>query len=83
MLDAINAETGRHLTVGHGPRRNGDPPILVADARRAATELGFRPLQSDLKTIIATAWAWHSRVHPKRPVRPSVAVRVDNETDVV
>jgi UDP-glucose 4-epimerase/UDP-arabinose 4-epimerase len=68
VLEAINTETGQHLTVGHGPRRKGDPPILVADATRAAEELGFRPLLSDLKTIIATAWAWHSRVHPKRHV---------------
>jgi UDP-glucose 4-epimerase/UDP-arabinose 4-epimerase len=75
VIEAINAETGRRLTVGHGPRRKGDPPILVADATRARTELGFRPRLSDLKTIIATAWAWHSRVHPKKPVSDQEDVR--------
>ena len=32
VLDAIAAETGEELTVSNGPRRPGDPPVLVADA---------------------------------------------------
>jgi len=63
---AISAETGERLEVGKGPRRPGDPAILVADAALASAELGFSPRRSDLKTIIATAWAWHRRAHPKR-----------------
>jgi UDP-arabinose 4-epimerase len=42
-------------------RRAGDPPALVADARRARTVLGWEPKISDLDSILATAWAWHSR----------------------
>ena len=66
VLDAITAEAGERLEVGKGPRRPGDPPILVADAALAGAELGFQPSRSDLKTIIATAWAWHRRAHPKK-----------------
>jgi UDP-arabinose 4-epimerase len=57
VLDAIAAETGEQLEVRSGPRRPGDPPVLVADASLASSELGFVPRLSDLKTIIATAWA--------------------------
>lgn len=66
VLDAIRAEAQERLEVGKGPRRPGDPPILVADAALAGAELGFQPRRSDLKTIIATAWAWHRRAHPKK-----------------
>jgi UDP-glucose 4-epimerase len=74
VLDAIAAETGEHLDMSTGPRRPGDPPILVADASLAKSELGFEPRHSDLKTIIATAWSWHRRAHPKteRQATPSV-----------
>ncbi len=47
-----------HRIVG---RRAGDPPALVADARRARAVLGWEPKISDLDSILATAWAWHSR----------------------
>ena len=69
VLDVIAAETGEKLTVEAGGRRPGDPPILVADASLAKRELGFIPRLSDLKTVVASAWAWHSRAHP-RHTRP-------------
>jgi UDP-arabinose 4-epimerase len=69
VLDAISAETGEQLTVGGAPRRAGDPPVLVANAALAKTKLGFQPHRSTLKTIIATAWAWHCRAHPYRGAR--------------
>jgi UDP-arabinose 4-epimerase len=66
VLDAISTETGVQLEVGAAPRREGDPPILVADATLANEILSFQPHRSALKTIVATAWAWHRRAHPKR-----------------
>jgi UDP-arabinose 4-epimerase len=66
VVDAIAAETGEQLTISLGPRRPGDPAILVADASLAASGLGFKPQRSDLKTIIATAWSWHRKAHSKR-----------------
>jgi UDP-glucose 4-epimerase len=69
VLDAIAAETGTRLIPTKAPRRPGDPPMLVADATRASTELGFAPARSDLKTIVKTAWAWHRRAHPIAPTK--------------
>lgn len=60
VLDAIAVETGASLRAV-GPRRQGDPAVLVADATRARVELGFTPTLSDLKNIIKSAWAWHSQ----------------------
>lgn len=42
-------------------RRAGDPPILVAKPGLAETLLGWRPSQSDLETIVSTAFDWHRR----------------------
>jgi UDP-glucose 4-epimerase len=42
--------------VVEGPRRPGDPAMLVAGVDKATRELGWKPRHSDLETIIATAW---------------------------
>jgi UDP-glucose 4-epimerase/UDP-arabinose 4-epimerase len=66
VLDAIEREAGERLPDVTGPRRAGDPAVLVADPARARSELGFDPTLSDLATIVRTAWAWHCRMHPRR-----------------
>lgn len=55
--------TGREITVRQGPKRPGDPPVLVAEAERAREALGWRPALSDLETIIRTAWGWTQKAH--------------------
>jgi UDP-arabinose 4-epimerase len=52
--------TGLAIPKRDAERRAGDPPALVADARRARDVLGWQARLSDLDTIMATAWAWHS-----------------------
>ncbi|MCI0581763.1 MAG: UDP-glucose 4-epimerase GalE [Chloroflexi bacterium] len=42
-----------------GPRREGDPPILVASIERAAEVLGWRPRRSTLEAMIGSAWMWN------------------------
>lgn len=42
-------------------RRAGDPPELVADARKARTVLKWTPTRSDLQTIIQAAWNWRTK----------------------
>jgi UDP-arabinose 4-epimerase len=66
VLDAIEREAGERLPDVTGPRRAGDPAVLVADPVRARSELGFDPMLSDLATIVRTSWAWHRRMHPRR-----------------
>jgi UDP-glucose 4-epimerase len=43
------------------PRRAGDPAVLVADPSRAMSLLDWKPIVSDLETIVRTAWSWHER----------------------
>ena len=75
VLDVIAAETGEHVPIRQGARRPGDPPMLVADDSLAQAELRFKPKMSDLKTIVATAWAWHRRAHPKTARSKPTGVR--------
>ena len=46
-----------------GPRRAGDPPVLVASNARAGEVLGWSPRRSSLEEMIGSAWAWR-RAHP-------------------
>jgi UDP-arabinose 4-epimerase len=64
VVDEIERTTGVNIPIAYAERRQGDPPVLVADPKRAAARLGFRPQNSDLGTIIRTAWAWHQTAHP-------------------
>jgi UDP-arabinose 4-epimerase len=54
---------GRKVPVRERPRRPGDPPHLVANASRAAQELGWKPQFSSLERIVKTAWDWHEKQH--------------------
>jgi UDP-glucose 4-epimerase len=63
VLEAAEALVGRPVPHRIGPRRAGDPPILVASAARAAEVLGWRPQRPSLEEIIGSAWAWR-RAHP-------------------
>jgi UDP-glucose 4-epimerase len=66
ILSSIAAETGRAVPHVIKPRRSGDPAYLVADASAARATLQFRPVHSDLATIVRTAWRWHQKAHPLR-----------------
>ncbi|MEN6355741.1 MAG: UDP-glucose 4-epimerase GalE [Armatimonadota bacterium] len=55
--------TGKKINVVDAPRRPGDPAVLVASSKKIMSELGWSPKYPELKTIIETAWNWHSK-HP-------------------
>jgi len=55
--------TGKPIAVKEGPRRAGDPPVLVAGSEKVRAALGWSPKFPDLRSIIETAWDWH-RTHP-------------------
>jgi UDP-glucose 4-epimerase len=63
VVAAAAEVTGRHIPVTVGPRRAGDPPALVADATRAARELGWTP-RATLRDVLASAWTW-MQAHPR------------------
>jgi UDP-glucose 4-epimerase len=64
VIRAVEEVTGKRVPVKEGPRRPGDPDVLVASSEKIQRELGWRPRYTDLRTIIETAWNWHSS-HPK------------------
>jgi UDP-glucose-4-epimerase GalE len=61
VLSAVERVTGQKVPFVMGPRRDGDPPLLVADSTRLQRELGWKPEYSDLERIVETAWAWANR----------------------
>ena len=61
VILAVEAVSRRAVPVIEGGRRPGDPPALIADPRLGQSLLGWKPLKSDLPTIVETAWAWHER----------------------
>ena len=62
VIDTVGAITGREITVATGPRRVGDPPVLLADPRRANDELDWKPEYPDIGDMIESAWSWHVRL---------------------
>ena len=63
VIHVVEQVTGKRVPVQAGPRRAGDPPVLVAAADKARRELGWTPRYGELGPIIETAWNWH-RTHP-------------------
>ena len=61
VRDAVERVTGKPVPFEMGPRRDGDPPLLVADSSRLQRELNWKPVHSDLDRIVETAWAWATR----------------------
>jgi UDP-glucose 4-epimerase len=63
LLDKVGHVGGRRIDVRFGPRREGDPPALVADNGLAKRCIGWSP-RHDLTSIIGTAWNWHANFSP-------------------
>ncbi len=55
--------TGKNIPYKIGPRRPGDPSVLIAGSDLIKKELNWAPRYSGLDTIIETAWRWHQN-HP-------------------
>jgi UDP-glucose 4-epimerase len=58
VLAAVEKVTGKKVPHTIGPRREGDPPSLVADSRKLQDALGWRPERADLERIVSDAWAF-------------------------
>ncbi|MDB5388785.1 MAG: UDP-glucose 4-epimerase [Planctomycetaceae bacterium] len=62
VIETAQDVTGKSIRVIDGPRRPGDPAILIGDSRKARTELGWNPQFPDLRTIIEHEWAWEQKL---------------------
>jgi UDP-glucose 4-epimerase len=56
VIDVARSVCGRDIPVRIGPRRPGDPAVLVASSQRITRELGWRPRLQDLPEIVRSAW---------------------------
>lgn len=63
VIQACEAVTGRDIKIKEGPRRAGDPAVLVASSVKLRRELKWEALYPDIRTIVQHAWHWHS-THP-------------------
>jgi UDP-glucose 4-epimerase len=64
VIRTVEEVTGKTVPVKEGPRRPGDPAVLVASSEKAQRDLGWRPRFAELRAIVETAWNWH-RTHPR------------------
>ena len=58
VVRATEAIVGRSLDIPPGPRRAGDPAVLVANNAKAREQLGWQPRRTKLHDIISDAWRW-------------------------
>jgi len=57
VIQAAENTTGRPVRRKIGPRRPGDPPVLVADPAKAQRVLGWTT-KRNLVDIVSSAWTW-------------------------
>ncbi len=55
VIDVCREVTGAEITAEEGPRRAGDPAVLVASSRLIQAELGWHA-RCDLRAMVADAW---------------------------
>ena len=61
VVETCRKVTGHPIPVKECPRRPGDPPALYASGRKAGEILGWKPVRSDIGTIVQDAWNAHRR----------------------
>jgi UDP-glucose 4-epimerase len=61
VVGAAEAVVGRAIATEIGPRRLGDPPVLVASPERAGEVLGWTAARPTLEQMIGSAWEWRRR----------------------
>jgi UDP-glucose 4-epimerase len=63
VIDTVERVSGRKVPHTLGPRREGDPAVLVASSAKLREDTGWSPRFPSLEDIVRTAWAWHA-AHP-------------------
>jgi UDP-glucose 4-epimerase len=56
VIEVARSVCGKAIPFRIGPRRAGDPAVLVASSARIVRELGWKPALQDLRAIVASAW---------------------------
>jgi UDP-glucose 4-epimerase len=63
VIHSVERISGRRVPTRVAPRREGDPPMLVANPARMRADTGWTPRLAALDDIVGTALAWRER-HP-------------------
>jgi UDP-glucose 4-epimerase len=63
VIETARQVTGHPIPAVVGPRRPGDPDVLIAGSEAIVRDLGWQRQYPDLRQIIETAWRWHL-AHP-------------------
>jgi len=63
VIETARRVTGHPIPAEIGPRRPGDPAVLIAGSQTIKGELGWQPPFPTLQAIIESAWRWH-QAHP-------------------
>jgi len=71
VIDAVKRASGRDFQVRSGPRRPGDPAVVIAATERIRKILSWVPAHDTLDAIVAQALRWEERLSsmPTRPLR--------------
>jgi UDP-glucose 4-epimerase len=64
VIETCRQVSGHPIPAEIGPRRPGDPAVLIASSEKIRRELGWEPRYPGLQTIVEHAWEWH-RTHPR------------------
>jgi len=64
VIETARQITGHPIPAEIGPRRPGDPAVLIASSETINHDLNWRPRYPHLTKIIETAWSWH-QAHPQ------------------
>ena len=62
VLDAVDRVNGQPVRRETGPRRAGDPPLLVAANAALLSTLDWRPSHADIDAIVSDALAWERKL---------------------
>ncbi len=63
VMQAVERVTGRKVPHHIGSRREGDPPVLVANSDKLKRTLGWKPKFPEIQDIVTTAWQFENASH--------------------
>ncbi len=63
VLQTAREVTGKDIPARVGPRRAGDPAVLIGSSEKIKSELGWKPEFQNLRVIVESAWRW-MQAHP-------------------
>jgi UDP-glucose 4-epimerase len=64
VVEACREVTGHPIPAVTAPRRAGDPAVLIASSEAARSALGWRPVRTDLTTMVGDAWRFAQSHQP-------------------